>query len=380
MSGLLPLPRLELEVAALDHNLARMRDWCRERRVDLAPHVKTSMSPQVVWRQLAASGPAVTVATPTQAARAIEWGASEVLIANQVIDTASLGRLRRLAESPDVERVWSLVDSVDGVRLLGAAFADAPRPARVLLEVGHAGGRTGVRDEAAARRVVEAVESTVGVEAAGVSGYEGTGPNTRDDARVAAVDDLCDRTLTLFLSLAGDGRLGAEPVVSLGGSAFPDRAALALARAADVPGARRLLRSGCYATHDHGTYAQVSPVPGLRGALTVRAVVQSAPEPGTVVAAAGKRDLAYDAGWPVLLGVLGPDGAARAGLTGAVRALYDHHAVLDVPVDGPAPRVGDVLSFGISHPCAVFDRWDRYLAVHADGRSEWWTTDFRRED
>ena len=131
-----------------------------------------------------------------------------------------------------------------------------------------------------------------------------------------------------------------------------------------VPGTRRILRSGCYVTHDHGTYAGVSPVPGLIPALSVRAVVLSTPEEGMAVVGAGKRDLPYDAGLPVVLSARTADGAPKEGATAVVRNLFDHHAVL-TGVSGL--DVTDVVDFGISHPCSAFDRWPEYVVTDGNG-------------
>jgi D-serine deaminase-like pyridoxal phosphate-dependent protein len=143
-----------------------------------------------------------------------------------------------------------------------------------------------------------------------------------------------------------------------------------------VPGTRILLRSGCYVTHDHGTYAAVSPVPGLIPALSVRAIVLSTPEAGLAVVGAGKRDLPYDAGLPSVLSVRTADGALKPAATAAVRNLFDHHAVL-TGVSGV--DVTDTVDFGISHPCSAFDRWPDYVLTDADGQdTDVWQTDFRR--
>ena len=137
----------------------------------------------------------------------------------------------------------------------------------------------------------------------------------------------------------------------------------------------RLLRSGCYVTHDHGTYARVTPFPGLRAALTVRAAVVSAPEPGTVVVGAGKRDLPYDVEPPVVVAVHDAAGRARVP-AGRVRSMYDQHTVL-TGADGLA--VTDVVTFGISHPCSAFDRWPAYVVTDGSGRQvDVWTTRFDR--
>jgi D-serine deaminase-like pyridoxal phosphate-dependent protein len=49
-----------------------------------------------------------------------------------------------------------------------------------------------------------------------------------------------------------------------------------------------------------------------------------------------------------------------------VTAVNDQHAYLAVP-DGHPLAVGDVLGFGISHPCTTFDKWRALPIVSADG-------------
>ena len=44
-----------------------------------------------------------------------------------------------------------------------------------------------------------------------------------------------------------------------------------------------------------------------------------------------------------------------------VSGLYDQHTCLKMPADSPL-RVGDLVSFGISHPCTTFDKW-RWMPV-----------------
>lgn len=129
-------------------------------------------------------------------------------------------------------------------------------------------------------------------------------------------------------------------------------------------------------THDHGAYQRVSPIPQLVPALSIRAVVLSVPEAGTAVVGAGKRDLPYDADLPVLLCAHSPGGSPRHDISGHVRSLYDHHAVL-TGVSGL--EVADLVGVGISHPCSAFDRWPDYFVTDKGGEViDVWQTDFRR--
>lgn len=372
----MPYPQLRLNLDALDNNIRVMAAWCRDRQVDLAPHVKTTMSAPIITRQLAAGAVGVTVATVDQVAAALGWGHQRVLVANEVVDQYGLTRIRTWLEEDPGREIRCFVDSVAGIDAAAQVFRGGTTTGlEVLLDVGTPGGRTGVRSLQEAVQLAGPVRDAPGLRLVGVAGYEGVVPNSRADETVAAVDRHCRLVRDIFLEAAPFFETP-RPVYSMGGSAFPDRVADYLPDAGQVPGTRRILRSGCYVTHDHGTYAGVSPVPGLIPALTVRAVVLSVPEAGIAVVGAGKRDLPYDAGLPVVLSAQTADGDPKIGAAAAVRSLFDHHAVL-TGVSGL--DVTDMVDFGISHPCSAFDRWPEYVVTDGQGRDiDVWRTDFHR--
>ncbi|MFG2227756.1 alanine racemase [Streptomyces sp. NPDC048644] len=368
-------PQLRLDADALHHNIRVMAEWCKTNDVALAPHVKTTMSAPIIERQRAAGASTVTVATVDQAQTVWSWGHHSVLIANQVVDRFGLERLKVGLEEDSARRIQCFVDSPEGIVAAEQVF-DAHGPAlHVLLDVGAPGGRTGIRRHEDARRLARRVNGAPGLRLVGVAGYEGVAPNNRIDETLAAVDDHCRRVRDIYIDVADLFETDA-PVYSMGGSAFPDRVVECLPTDKDVPGTVRLLRSGCYVTHDHGTYRRVSPIPNLVPAASIRSVVLSVPEDGMAVVGAGKRDLPYDADLPTLLAAHRPGGSPKYGVAGTVHTLYDHHAVL-TGVTGLA--VADLVDFGISHPCSVFDRWPDYLVTNSGGEViDVWRTDFHR--
>ena len=137
---------------------------------------------------------------------------------------------------------------------------------------------------------------------------------------------------------------------------------------------RLVVRSGCYAVHDHGTYADASPLDGpghrgpkLMGAIEVWADVLSVPEPGLVIVGLGRRDVSYDLGFPVTLRVARLDSRSVEPMPRiALSQLNDQHGYLRVP-PGPTPaKVGDRIGFGISHPCTAIDKWRTVFLVGDD--------------
>jgi len=354
-------PVLLLRRGAIEHNVRTMAAYCAANDVDLYPHAKTSMAPQLWALQLAAGAAGLTVATGQQLRVVRSVGGGRILLANELLDAPTISWVAAELVDPSFEPAcW--VDSVTGVRILADALASAgsPRPLPVLVELGHTGGRTGCRSILEAIEVARAVASTAALRLAGVAGYEGTICSDRSASCLEAVDAFLDAMRALTTELIGRGLVHDDVLVSAGGSAFFDRVVARLAGGwPDGARIRIALRAGCTITHDHGVYARLSPLrdgAALRAAFEGWGVVLSRPEPATLVIGIGKRDLAADLELPVpLVARSASGGDVPLDGTVTVRRLMDQHAICAVdPELSVAP--GDLVSFGISHPCAAFDR------------------------
>jgi D-serine dehydratase len=372
LAGDLPLPLALIRRDALAHNVGWMQRFADDAQVRFAPHGKTTMSPQLFQRQIAAGAWGLTFATVAQMQAGLAAGALNILIANQVLDPADLGTIAALHDThPDV-RVIFLLDSAEQLALIETVSAE--RPFEVLLEVGVAGGRTGVRAHDDAVALARRANASGAVVLVGIECYEGLGNTGRSEDDRPAAADLMDRVERLATQCNAEGLFERdEVIVSAGGSGVFDlvvpRMRLALSR--PVAG---LLRSGCYITHDQGHYQRLvhavnqrlgcSDAQGLRAALEVWALVQSLPEPGLAILAVGKRDISHDLGMPVPLAT-----CARASREcrpvpegWSIQKLNDQHAYLHLTSDSSELQVGDRVRLGISHPCTTFDKW-RWMPI-----------------
>nr|WP_153412048.1 amino acid deaminase [Nocardia macrotermitis] len=367
----LQTPVLTVERAALDANLRLMAGWAAAAGVSLAPHGKTTMSPQLWGEQLAAGAWGITLATGWQVQVARAFGVARILLANALVDPVGLRWLAaELDRDPGFEfRSW--VDSVATVETMDRHLADAPEGVRVavLVELGGPGGRTGARGVEAALAVADAVRGSARLELAGVGGYEGALAHDRQDAAVAAVRGYLDELARLHRELVGS--YARPAIVTAGGSAFQDLVVDRLAGLADDEATTVVLRSGAYLIHDDGFYSGISPLAAtrtehpLRSAMHGWARTVSQPEPGLALLDAGKRDLPFDEGLPV------PQQLSAGGaLPGEayVSALNDQHAFLRLPGEGAVP-IGSVVRLGLSHPCTAFDKW-RLIPVIDDAAAD----------
>lgn len=359
-------PIMVLRQDALQHNLRWMKDFCASHDALLAPHVKTTMSPQLASAQLEYGAWAVTVATVAQAKTLQHFGATRFIIANQVHTAAELEWIVGAAGQP-IDAL-TLVDSVELVERIDATLSEIAPDARlrVLLEIGYPGGRAGVRTDAEAVSVAQAVAASRHLELAGLEGFEGVAPGGTREAQSAFIAEYLLGVRSLFERLRREGLLSESSLVSFGGSAYFDVVVSAFDpswRAANS--ALLVLRSGCYLAHDHGFYARLAPSGTLQPALELHTVVTSTPEKGLALAAFGKRDVPTDIDLPVILSAH-RDGTPLStdGIT--VTAVNDQHAYLSDPAGHLT--LWDRAVFGISHPCTAFDKWRLIPLVDADDR------------
>jgi D-serine dehydratase len=384
LAGDLALPVALLKREALEHNLAWMQARVAQWGIDFAPHGKTTMSPQLFRRQLDAGAWGITFANVTQLGIGVAAGVRRGLIANEVMTDQDLGGIQQMLRAHSDLRVVFLVDSLAQLDLIETwSRAQAGSVAfEVMLEIGVEGARTGTRTHEQAIALAERCKVSAAVKLVGIECYEGqgivgeTGPDSQALGalmdRVDAVARHCE-THRLF---EGD-----EVLVSAGGSAIYDLVAGRLKPALGAP-VRGLLRSGCYLTHDHGTYQRLQVAidarlgcdcgESLRPAMEVWATVQSCPEPLLAIVAMGKRDVSFDLSMPVPIaraarGVLQPSAVPPSW---QITALNDQHGYLrwseaDAAL---APVVGERIGFGISHPCTTFDKYHWMPIVENDYR------------
>lgn len=375
-------PVLLLDSAAMEHNVRALQSMCDQSGLSLSPHVKTTMSPEIIGRQLDGGAWAVTVATVTQARALRAVGVPRILIANELVDPAAVSWLGGQLDEDDDFTGYCYADSEAGVRVLEEAL-DARRqrrPLPVIVELGRAGGRAGLRDVADAVRLAERVGRSSRLRLAGVGGYEGLiggsfQPEDLDEVEtyLRALRDAADGVFALGL------HEGEDFIVTAGGSAYFElvRDVFDVRWRAGRP-IRPVLRSGCYVAHDSVAMQDYRRLMAyrcepleLRPALELWARVLSRPEPGLAIVDFGKRDTGIDTGMPV------PQHVIRCGETtiepapaARVTALNDQHAYLEpLPAAEPAAlelQVGDLVGFGISHACTTFDKWRLIPVVDAD--------------
>ncbi len=372
LRGDLPFPSLLLKESVLDYNLRTMSEWCANNNLLLAPHGKTTMCPQMYERQLAQGAWAITIANIAQAMVCARFGIRRIVIANQIVGAGNLRALAALMKSDDALELYCLVDSVAGVHHLaeGLRLQDVNRTINIFIECGRQGWRTGVRNEEQAVAVFEALAQYPKLlKFCGVEAFEGSAssPDQLEEAR--QVDGFFEAMKGIADRLSQNWNQTERPIFSIGGTAYLDRVLLMSRKLTDTY--RVVVRSGCYVTHDHGSYDKKQKnarlrwpeMPEFKTAFELWSYVQSRPQPDLAFLTFGKRDAPYDLDLPFPLYAYA-NGEKQELHEAVVKKMNDQHAYLSIN-PAQALNIGDLVCCGISHPCTAFDKW-RVLPVVDD--------------
>lgn len=382
LKGDVPLPAAVIRDDILAANSKWMSAFIASNGLLLAPHGKTTMAPYLFDLQVADGAWAITAATLQQVEVCRRFGVKRVLLANQPVGRQAVDACFSMLRADEDFELYCLADGPAGLALLADAARRLPPPSanplHVLVEIGFIGGRTGARTREEALSLARGIVATPGLKLAGFECFEGMLPTPE------AADKLIDDVAVLAELAAGEGLFAKDQpiVVSAGGSSFFDRVGERFNRLVLSSPVLRVLRAGCYLTHDNigfvASFRRIQeqtslklPPGGLVAALEVWAYVQSRPEAVRSIIGLGRRDIGFDAGMPLPVRWYRPGSAMTAPEDmpkgHEVVGLNDQHCHVSMPADSPL-QVGDMVSFGIGHPCTTFDKWSMLLLVDKDYR------------
>lgn len=385
--GIMSLPLISLDEAAFAANVTAMMAYVRSHGCEIAPHAKTPMAPALAERLLHAGAWATTVADIRQASVMLKAGLRRLLLANEIGGVAAARRLAAVLSGHKQVEVHVFVDSVELAEALSMAWRERDDlPALGLLpELGAA--RAGSRSVESALDIAGYILSheTGNFRLTGIAGYEGAAATADPVETRTRIEDLMRMMADFYRAIRKRAGVERDLLVTAGGSVYFDLVVRALCPVlADDRRAKLVLRSGAIFFHDHGVYERgLAALDGRQGfeidgevmaagatfrpALRVWAEVLSRPEPGLAICGMGLRDVAMDQGLPRPL-ALYRDGSRIADLTDArVTKLNDQHAFVDL--DGVTDvKIGDVVEFGISHPCTCLDRHSVIYGLDAGSR------------
>jgi D-serine deaminase-like pyridoxal phosphate-dependent protein len=352
----LDTPRLVVDLARVEANIARLQGALDARGIALRPHAKTHKSIGIARMQLAAGARGLTVGTLGEAEVFLNAGIDDVFVAFPVwADGPKASRLRGLHQQSAPLRVG--IDSIDGANRLAAAVAGTGgRPLQVLVELDPGLHRTGVASAEDAVTLARAARSA-GLDVVGVFSHGGHSYRP-GGAEPAGADEI--RSLSTSVeALTADGV--DVKVVSAGST--PTMLSAAAGPVTEI-------RAGTYVLGDRQQWI-LGSAPAEGCAAAVAATVVSVFDDRLVVDAGAKALTKDRADWVTGFGAI----AGYPELV--IDRVNDYHGMVTAPPGVSRPALGEIVAIVPNHICPVVDLFDTFTVLTRDGHTETWPVDAR---
>ena len=163
-------PALIIDMDILESNIRRMADFFADKHARLRPHFKTHKSPAIAHMQIAAGAKGLCCAKLGEAQVLAESGIRDILIANQIVDTAKINCLAGLAKNT---RIGVCVDNADNITDLSEAAQIHNSVIHILIEVEVGMERCGVRTKEEVLSLAKQISESKGLVFEGLQAYAG---------------------------------------------------------------------------------------------------------------------------------------------------------------------------------------------------------------
>jgi len=163
-------PALILDLDILEENIRKMSAYLEDKNAKLRPHYKTHKCPTIAHMQIRAGAKGVSCAKLGEAETLAFAGIHDILIANQVVDSAKIHRLAALANN---NRITVCVDNKHNITELSQAAKIYGSTIYILVEIDIGMRRCGVDTKEEALELAELVCKSEGLIFEGLQAYSG---------------------------------------------------------------------------------------------------------------------------------------------------------------------------------------------------------------
>jgi D-serine deaminase-like pyridoxal phosphate-dependent protein len=167
----IPTPALVVDLDALEANIQKMADHCRQAKVAFRPHAKTHKCPAIAQRQMAAGAIGICAATVPEAEALAAAGIRGILLTSPIVDAGKIGRMLALATAG--HDVMLSLGSEREAQLLNDAADAAGIQIPILIDLDVGDRRTGCFPGEPALTLAHAVSRYKRLAIRGVQAYAG---------------------------------------------------------------------------------------------------------------------------------------------------------------------------------------------------------------
>lgn len=195
----IPTPALVVDLDALEANIKKMADHCRQAKIGCRPHAKTHKCPAIAKLQMAAGAHGICVATVGEAEAMAAAGIRGLLLTSPIVDAGKIERMVALATSG--ADIMLSVGSERQATLLAEAAEAARVDIPVLVDLDVGDRRTGILPSDPAAELAKQISRSKRLRIQGVQAYAGHASHTvgfekrRETSRIAMTKAVETRQL-----------------------------------------------------------------------------------------------------------------------------------------------------------------------------------------
>lgn len=383
-------PILTINENKFNKNLISMKKYSDANNVYLAPHCKTSMSPQLLNKieELGCWG--FTAANNQQLMVLLQMGVKKIILANLITNESNLLNIFELLKKhKHVSELYVCVDSRFGVNLINKISKKYSfnKKIKVLIEIGITNSRSGIRNLSALKSLIKSiVKLPPNFILSGILFYEGAAKSNNYQITLKKVKKIIMFGITCINFLARNNLIrNDEYIISGGGSEFFDLVVFYIRKFNKFKKTRIIIRPGSYIAYGHGYYMSVLKKLDIRKKILIKnkiykaselfspslelwAYIISQQDDGKAILNFGKRDVSYDLGLPIPLAIYRNSKLIKKIEKNnkiKIFKLNDQHAFIKFN-KGFDIKVGDLLKFGVSHPCITLDNWNTLFMINSN--------------
>lgn len=345
-------PALLIDREKMLENIKFMQSFADKNGVALRPHSKTHKMPEVAKLTVEYGAVGIAVAKVGEAEVMAAAGINNIMIANQVVGDLKLERIKKLAETIDI---CFGIDCPEHVEAIERVFADATKPAQVVIEIEVGENRSGIIEKADFLTLLNSLKQCKHVELKGLFSHDGNtyGAATVEECVAIAVE--AQKRTVHFAEIAREQGFACK-LVSYGSTPT-------LMNEIPIMEGINELRPGTYIFMDN---AQGNAIGTLEHcAATVLATVISRPTPERTIMDAGAKALTKETRGPGICHTEGM-GTFLEYPHINVTKLYDEHTIIINKEFHDLVKIGDKLRIIPVHICPVCNLYDKAYLVSGD--------------
>src|SRR6056300_350684 len=145
----MPMPLMVLKQKNYIHNLKTFSKYLKNHNLEIAPHGKTTMAPQIYADQIKYGAWGITAGAINQIQVMFDFGINKVLLANQLLGKSHLETIASYINQNTNFSFYCFVDSIDQFLNMKKYLSNHTliNPINLLPEIGAENGRTGIRNK-----------------------------------------------------------------------------------------------------------------------------------------------------------------------------------------------------------------------------------------